>query len=44
MRRRSAKSDILVQSSFGLADALKAELLEWVAVYLDCTAIVCEFG
>jgi hypothetical protein len=35
MRLRSARSEILVQSSFGLAEALKAELLAWVEAYLD---------
>ena len=35
IRRRSARSEILVQSSLGLAEALKAELVAWVEAYLE---------
>ena len=34
MRRRSARSDIFVQSSFGLALALKALLVLWATAKL----------
>lgn len=37
--RLSAKSDILVQSSLGFADALKAELLACVEEYLVLAAM-----
>lgn len=40
IRRLSAKSEILVQSSLGFADALKAELLACVEAYLECPAMV----
>lgn len=43
IRRRSARSDILVQSSFGLAEALKAELLACVEAYLEWLAMACEY-
>lgn len=36
IRLRSARSEILVQSSFGLADALNAELVLCAAGYLVC--------
>jgi hypothetical protein len=39
IRLLSARSEILVQSSLGFADALKAELLAWVEAYLDCPAM-----
>ena len=43
MRRLSARSEILVQSSLGFAEALKAELLACVEAYLDWPAMACEY-
>ena len=40
IRRLSARSEILVQSSLGFAEALKAELLACVEAYLVLVAML----
>jgi hypothetical protein len=42
IRRLSAKSEILVQSSFGLALALNALLVPWLDEYLDPAGVEYE--
>jgi hypothetical protein len=42
IRLRSARSEILVQSSSGFAELLKALLVPWVVICLEAVAV--EYG